>query len=75
MPPPGGRRAGAPTNAVTAPEVFTGTAQLKNATGAVSGTLEVRLRRLTPEFDRKAVETALNEGGYPRVSHRDSQRA
>ena len=48
------------------PEVFTGTAQAKNATGAVSGTLEVRLRRVTPEFDRKAVETALKEGGYPR---------
>ena len=48
------------------PEVFTGTAQAKNATGAVSGTLEVRLRRVTPEFDKKAVETALKEGGYPR---------
>jgi hypothetical protein len=32
----------------------------------MSGTLEVRLRRITPEFDRKAVETALKEGGYPR---------
>ena len=48
------------------PEVLIGTAQVKNATGAVSGTLEVRLRRLTPEFDKKAVETALKEGGYPR---------
>jgi hypothetical protein len=26
----------------------------------------VRLRRITPEFDRKTVETALKEGGYPR---------
>src|SRR5690349_14175217 len=51
---------------VSQPEVFAGTAQAKNATGAVSGTLEVRLRRVTPEFDRKAVETALKEGGYPR---------
>ena len=48
------------------PEVFTGTANAKNATGAVSGTLEVRLRRMTPEFDKKAVENALKEGGYPR---------
>ena len=48
------------------PEVLSGTAQAKNATGAVSGTLEVRLRRVTPEFDKKAVETALKEGGYPR---------
>jgi hypothetical protein len=48
------------------PEVFAGTAQVKNATGALSGTLEVRLRRVTPEFDKKAVEAALKEGGYPR---------
>jgi len=48
------------------PEVITGTAQAKNATGAVSGTLEVRLRRVTPAFDKQAVETALKEGGYPR---------
>jgi hypothetical protein len=47
-----------------APEVFTGTAQIKNATGAVSGTLEVRLRRITPEFDRKAVESGLKLNGY-----------
>jgi hypothetical protein len=52
--------------AANQPEVLTGTAQIKNATGAISGTLEVRLRRVTPEFDRKAVETALKEGGYPR---------
>ena len=52
--------------AANQPEVLTGTAQAKNATGAVSGTLEVRLRRVTPEFDKKAVETALKEGGYPR---------
>ncbi len=55
---------GAPTTGP--PEIFTGTAQVKNATGAVSGTLEVRLRRITPDFDRKTMETALREGGYPR---------
>jgi hypothetical protein len=48
------------------PEIFTGTAQAKNATGTVSGTIEVRLRRVTPQFDKTAVETALKEGGYPR---------
>ena len=48
------------------PEVFSGTAATKNAHGAVSGTLVVTLRRVTPEFDRKVVETALKEGGYPR---------
>ena len=48
------------------PEIFTGTAQAKNAVGAISGNIEVRLRRVTPQFDKTAVETALKEGGYPR---------
>lgn len=61
-----GVRAWAGVQTASQPEVFTGTAQAKNPTGAVSGTLEVRLRRVTPDFDRKAVETALKEGGYPR---------
>jgi hypothetical protein len=56
----------APRPAATAPEVFTATAQAKNATGAVSGMLEARISRYTPEFDRGAVETALRLGGYPR---------
>ena len=51
--------------ATGAPEIFSATAQAKNAKGAVSGTLEVRLKRYTPDFDRKTVETALKEGGYP----------
>src|SRR6187402_1573257 len=46
------------------PEVFVGTASAKNAVAAASGKLEVRLRRITPEFDRKSVETALQQGGY-----------
>ena len=49
-----------------APETFSATAQAKNATGAVSGTLDVRVTRYTPEFDRTTVETALRQGGYPR---------
>ena len=49
-----------------APETFSASAQAKNATGAVSGTLEVRLDRYTPDFDRKTVEEALRLGGYPR---------
>ena len=48
------------------PEIFSASAQAKNATGAVSGTLEVRLTRYTPDFDRKVVEEALRQGGYPR---------
>ena len=52
--------------ATTTPEVFTATAQAKNATGAVSGTLEALVSRYTPDFDRKVVEEALRLGGYPR---------
>jgi hypothetical protein len=52
--------------ATGAPETFSATAQAKNATGAVSGSLEVRLNRYTPDFDRKTVEEALRLGGYPR---------
>lgn len=49
-----------------APEIFSATAQAKNASGAVSGTLEVRVTRYTPDFDRKTVEEALRLGGYAR---------
>ena len=59
-------RAQAPRPAATAPEVFTATAQAKNATGAVSGIFEARVSRYTPDFDRGAVETELRLGGYPR---------
>src|SRR4051812_35757045 len=48
------------------PEAFSGTAQAKNASGAVSGTIEVVVSRYTPDFDRKTVEEALRVGGYPR---------
>jgi hypothetical protein len=59
-----GAQADRPTT--SAPEIFSATAETKNATGAMSGTLEIRLRRYTPDFDRKTVEAALREGGYPR---------
>ncbi len=59
-----GAQANPPTTG--APETFSATAKAKNATGAVSGLLEVRLRRYTPDFDRKTVEAALTEGGYPK---------
>lgn len=48
-----------------APETFNATAEVKNASGAISGTLEVRITRYTPEFDRTTVESALRQGGYP----------
>jgi hypothetical protein len=49
----------------TTPEVFSATAQAKTASSAVSGTLELRVSRYTPDFDRKVVEEALRLGGYP----------
>ena len=52
--------------ATGAPEVFTATANAKNASGAMSGTLDIRVNRYTPDFDRKTVEEALRLGGYPR---------
>ena len=52
--------------ATGAPEMFSATAQAKNAAAAVAGTLEVRVNRYTPDFDRKTVEEALRLGGYPR---------
>ena len=52
--------------AATTPEVFSGTAQAKSASSAVSGKLEVRVSRYTPDFDRKTVEDALRFGGYPK---------
>ena len=58
-----GAQAARPT---TAPEVFTGTAQAKTGSSAASGTLELRITRYTPDFDRKTVEEALKLGGYPR---------
>ena len=61
--------------ATRTPEVFTATAQAKNATGAVSGVFEVRVSRYTPDFDRKVVEEALRLGGYPRFRHGASECA
>lgn len=52
--------------AASAPEVFNATANAKNAVASVSGALEVRIERYTPDFDRKTVEEALRLGGYPR---------
>ena len=53
----------APTGA---PEVLSGTAEIKNATGALSGTLEARITRYSLDFDRTTVEAALKSGGYPK---------
>ena len=55
-----------PAAATGAPEVLSGTAEMKNATGAISGTLEARVTRYSLDFDRTTVEAALKSGGYPR---------
>jgi hypothetical protein len=57
---------GAQAARANAPEIFSATAQAKSDTSAVSGALEVRLNRYTPDFDRKTVEAALKSGGYPK---------
>jgi len=50
--------------ATGAPEAFGATAQATAGAGSVSGTIDVRVRRYTPDFDRTAMETALRQGGY-----------
>lgn len=48
------------------PEVFNATATAKSGSGSISGTVDVRITRYTPDFDRKTVEEALRLGGYPK---------
>ena len=48
-----------------APETFTANLNVHGATGgAGAATIEIDIRRYTPEADRKAVEDALKTGGY-----------
>jgi hypothetical protein len=50
----------------TAPETFTANIQAYGATGgAAAATIDIDIRRYTPEADRSAVEEALKTGGYP----------
>src|SRR4029453_6975783 len=57
---PGGARQSA-----GAPETFTANIQALGAKGgAAAGTIEIDIRRYTPDADRTAVETALKTGGY-----------
>ena len=49
-----------------APETFTANIQALGAKGgAAAATIEIDIRRYTPEADRTAVEDALKQGGYP----------
>lgn len=46
------------------PETFSATTEIKTASGPISATVQVSIRRFTPEFERKALEDALEHGGY-----------
>ena len=45
-------------------DAFSASTEIKTASGPISATVQVRIRRYTPEFDRKALESALEHGGY-----------
>jgi hypothetical protein len=47
-----------------APEAFSASTQIKTASGPISATIQVRIRRYTPDADRAALEDALQHGGY-----------
>jgi hypothetical protein len=47
-----------------AAEAFSASTQIKTASGPISATIQVSIRRFTPEFERKALEDALEQGGY-----------
>ena len=46
------------------PEAFSASTEIKTASGPITATIQVRIQRYTPEFDRKALEDALEHGGY-----------
>jgi hypothetical protein len=60
-----GATGGAQTSGTSsAPETFSASTQIKTASGPITATIQVSIRRYTPEFDRKALEDALEHGGY-----------
>ena len=46
------------------PEAFSASTEIKTASGPIFATVQVRIKRYTPEFDRKMLEDALEHGGY-----------
>jgi hypothetical protein len=52
-----------PASAATA-DTFSASTQIKTASGPITATVLIRIRRYTPEFDRAALEDALQHGGY-----------
>jgi hypothetical protein len=54
-----------PQSRVGAPETFTANLHVAGGTtGAAAASIEMQVRRYTPDADRTAVETALKTGGY-----------
>jgi hypothetical protein len=53
-----------PAASATAPQTFTATANVKGETASLTATVEVSIKRYTPEFDRTQVEAGLKHGGY-----------
>ena len=49
---------------VGAPETFSTTVEVKTASGPISAPIQIHIQRYTPDFDRKALESALAHGGY-----------
>ena len=47
-----------------APESFSANVQIKTASGPISATIQIRISRFTPDFDRKLLDDALRQGGY-----------
>ena len=47
-----------------APETFSAGVQVKTASGPISATIQIRIKRYTPDFDRTMLEDALQHGGY-----------
>jgi hypothetical protein len=54
-----------PGRSVGAPETFTAKANVVGPGGAAAATLQIIVKRYTPDPDRTAVEGALKSGGYP----------
>jgi hypothetical protein len=48
----------------SAPETFSGSAEVKTEAASATAKFEVQINRYTPDFDRTAVETGLKQGGY-----------
>ena len=48
----------------SAPESFSANLQIQTASGPISATIQVHIQRYSPDFDRTAMEDALQHGGY-----------